>query len=81
MPDPEMSPTLFLAILSMDSYNRGYNVGLELTGNSGRRLATDQHGLSPRFLSPACQCRAANSEAAAGRCCLRCARHAIHRNL
>jgi hypothetical protein len=27
MPDSNMSPTLYLAILSMDFYNRGHNVG------------------------------------------------------
>ena len=28
-----ISPDLFLAILAMDSYNRGYNAGLNITGN------------------------------------------------
>jgi hypothetical protein len=28
-----MSDNLFLAILAMDAYNRGYNAGLNLAGN------------------------------------------------
>lgn len=30
-----ISPELFTAILSMDSYNRGYNAGIENGGQSG----------------------------------------------
>ena len=29
-----ISSDLFMAILALDSYNRGYNVGVNLTGNS-----------------------------------------------